>query len=142
MAVTLLVEIDEHPPAFVADRWRWSARVPAANMNSSDHVMSAVECETETAPRLAAGGAIHYDRETGRHVLTHGGQTVLLNKMAVFILRLCDGSNSRRDILLRMRTGTGSPLAMDVHAFLDAATELKWITENPRVSPIAAVRHH
>lgn len=102
--------------------------------------MGAAACVTRTALRLASGARIHFDTKAGRHILTHCEGAVLLNAMAVFVLRLCDGTHSRHDILQKMGFALGSPQAHDIHAFLDTARALTWITERPRASCFAIAR--
>jgi hypothetical protein len=79
--------------------------------------------------RLSWGAHVGRDR-TGLPVLLHEGGIVHLNEMAAAILGLCDGTNTRYDILARLvpdRTDTHR--ALRVHDFLDMARRLAWIKE-------------
>jgi hypothetical protein len=79
--------------------------------------------------RLSRGAHVGRDR-TGLPVLLHEGGTVHLNDTAATILGLCDGTNTRYDVLARLVPDrTDTQRALQVHAFLDMARRLAWIKE-------------
>ncbi len=79
--------------------------------------------------RLSYGAHVGRDR-TGLPVLLHDSGIVHLNEMAATILGLCDGKNTRYDILAQLVPGhTDTERALQVYAFLDMARRLAWIRE-------------
>ncbi len=79
--------------------------------------------------RLSWGANLGRDR-TGLPVLHYEGGAVQLNDVAASILGLCDGANTRYDVLARLVPDrTDTPRALQVHAFLDTARRLGWIKE-------------
>ncbi len=100
--------------------------------------MSKTGCAPQGALRLGAGTRIHFDAGTRRHVLIHCDAEVVLNAVAHFVLRLCDGGHTRHGILTRMGVTRDSALARDIQAFLDEARALAWIVER-QPSDCAAV---
>jgi coenzyme PQQ biosynthesis protein PqqD len=78
-----------------------------------------------TGVRLARVGA-----KNELLALTYADGKVQLNESAIAILRLCDGSHSRAEIIAEiLQRSRGTTLAADVCAFLDAAQSLGWIIE-------------
>jgi pyrroloquinoline quinone biosynthesis protein D len=82
--------------------------------------------------RLAPGIALRSDGEPSQAmllVLTAG--KVHLNKHALAILELCDGSRTRdRVVVDAMLRSPGSLRAADVVAFLDAAQARGWLIQS------------
>ncbi len=95
--------------------------------------MSKTGCAPQGALRLGAGTRIHFDAGTRRHVLIHCDAEVVLNAVAHFVLRLCDGGHTRHGILTRMGVTRDSALARDIQAFLDEARALAWIVERATI---------
>jgi pyrroloquinoline quinone biosynthesis protein D len=63
-------------------------------------------------------------------VLVSPGGSVQLNEVALDILRLCDGSRTRDDIVAQVvPQPRGTTLAADVGEFLDVAQARGWIIE-------------
>jgi pyrroloquinoline quinone biosynthesis protein D len=88
---------------------------------------------TSRALRLHLAPGVRIDRgevEPDALVLVSPDGKVQLNEVAGTILRLCDGSRSREDIVaevvLRPR---GNTLATDIAEFLDVARARGWIME-------------
>jgi hypothetical protein len=81
--------------------------------------------------RLAPGARLERNPCDGLRMLRHPSGSVPLNDTAAEILALCDGRNTRRDVLARFK---GSSLrclrARHINAFIDAARKLAWITED------------
>ena len=64
-------------------------------------------------------------------VLVSPGGRVQLNEVAVQVLRLCDGSRTRDDIVAQVvLRPSGSTLAADIGEFLDVARARGWIIES------------
>jgi pyrroloquinoline quinone biosynthesis protein D len=70
------------------------------------------------------------DGADGQAVLVGPAGRVQLNGSAVAILRLCDGSRSRAEVVAEMvRRSRSHLLVSDIGEFLDAARARKWIVE-------------
>lgn len=91
-----------------------------------------------TAPKSRPGGVelapgVRLDKGKEQHatlVLLSPEGKVHLNKGAVAILRLCDGSRNREEIVAEIvRHTRGNTLASDIREFLDAARARGWIIE-------------
>lgn len=98
----------------------------------TDFVQSKLTAATGTLRvRLAsgvrlAGGAQSQDAL----ILMCPGGNVQLNQSAVAILRKCDGSRSRQNIIAElMHCSDWSSLAKEIGEFLEAARALGWIVE-------------
>jgi len=80
--------------------------------------------------RLAAGARLSQAVGRGEaSVLLCSSGRVHLNAGAAEILRLCDGSRSRADIIKRVRRTRSNTRASDIGDFLDAARARGWIVE-------------
>ncbi len=81
--------------------------------------------------RLAAG--VHLDggkEEDGVLVLVCPNGNVQLNRMAAAILRLCDGSRDREDVVAEVvRRSQPHTRAKEIIEFLDVARARGWIDE-------------
>ena len=86
---------------------------------------------TRGVVRLAAG--LRLDGGTGKEgvvVLVCPNGNVQLNRMAETILRLCDGSRARDDIVAEVvRRSHPHTRAVEIIEFLDAARARGWIDE-------------
>jgi pyrroloquinoline quinone biosynthesis protein D len=80
---------------------------------------------------LAPGVRLERGEERpGALVLVSPGGKVQLNEAAVAILRLCDGSRTREDIVTEVvHHPRGNTLASDISEFLDVARSRGWIIE-------------
>jgi pyrroloquinoline quinone biosynthesis protein D len=83
--------------------------------------------------RLRLASAVQLRVGKGKHelsVLVGPDGDVPLNGSAVAILRLCDGSRSRAEVIAEMVRGAGKNLHVsDIAEFLDAALARHWIVE-------------
>jgi Coenzyme PQQ synthesis protein D (PqqD) len=104
--------------------------------------MDKIRCAPQAALRLGAGTRIYFDAGARRHVLIHCDAEVMLNAMAHFVLRLCDGGHTRHGILQRMGVKRGSVMARDIQAFLDEACALAWIVERRPAGCLPVWRGH
>lgn len=96
-----------------------SKRQAAAPASRSDGVQLA------SGVRLEAG-----DDALKEPVLVCASGVVQLNKGAVAILRLCDGSRGREHIVAEVvRRSRGRTLASDIGEFLDVAEARGWIVD-------------
>ncbi len=86
--------------------------------------------------RLAPGIALRWDSESSEGSLwVPATGTVQLNRHALAILELCDGSRSRdRLVVDAILRSPGGARAADVVEFLDAAQSRGWIVENDVVT--------
>jgi len=86
---------------------------------------------TRGVVRLAAG--VHLDGATDRKggvVLVCPNGNVQLNRMAETILRLCDGSRARDEVVAEVvRRSHPHTRALEIIEFLDAACARGWIDE-------------
>jgi len=81
--------------------------------------------------RLAPGIRLDGGKEQdGVLVLVAPNGKVQLNEMAAAILRLCDGSRDRKDVVAEVVRGSHPRTrAAEILAFLDAARARGWIDE-------------
>jgi hypothetical protein len=80
--------------------------------------------------RLARGVQLKDGRNGREAVLVGPAGKVELNNSAVAILRLCDGSRDRLELIAEMVRGSDQQLQVsDIAAFLDAARAREWIEE-------------
>ena len=79
--------------------------------------------------RLAAGHHLQRDPAGSGHLLISPTGSVQLNESAAAILALCDGTQTREEIVARIMRAKDDRLADDVRAFLDAARRRGWIVE-------------
>ena len=80
------------------------------------------------APGIRLDGAKEKD---GVLVLVCPNGKVQLNRMAAAILRLCDGSRDRADLVAEVvRTSHPRTRAVEIMEFLDAARARGWIDES------------
>ena len=78
--------------------------------------------------QLALGACVV--SEAGRYFLRHSRGVAALNRLAAVTLKLCDGRNTRSDVIAHMACHPfGERREREVSAFLDSACELGWITE-------------
>jgi Coenzyme PQQ synthesis protein D (PqqD) len=78
---------------------------------------------------LAADVHLESDRHAQRHLLRHGQGVIALNEVAAEILKLCNGTNTRREVLEMSRRHLGRGSRRHVRAFLEAARRHAWIVE-------------
>jgi pyrroloquinoline quinone biosynthesis protein D len=79
---------------------------------------------------LASGVRLDKGEQPEALVLVSPNGSVQLNEAAVNILRLCDGSHTRDDIVAEVTyRPRGSTLAADIGEFLDVARSRGWIVE-------------
>ena len=89
----------------------------------------------DSAPRghicLASGIRLNGSGEAGATlVLVCPEGNVQLNRIAAAILRLCDGSRDRRQIVAEiLRDTSNQARPADIDEFLDAAAARRWIDE-------------
>lgn len=81
--------------------------------------------------RLAAGVRLDGAEETdGAAVLVSPNGKVQLNRMAASILRLCDGSRNREDVVAEVvRRSNQQARATEILEFLEVARARGWIDE-------------
>ncbi|MDP8986138.1 MAG: pyrroloquinoline quinone biosynthesis peptide chaperone PqqD [Pseudomonadota bacterium] len=79
--------------------------------------------------RLAPGIRLHRDGKAASLLVLRAGKAHL-NKHALAILELCDGSRSRTQVVMEAILGAGTMRAADVADFLDAARARGWIIED------------
>ena len=81
--------------------------------------------------RLAAGVRLDGAEETdGDAVLVSPNGKVQLNRMAASILRLCDGSRNREDVVAEVvRRSNQQARATEIVEFLEVARARGWINE-------------
>lgn len=81
--------------------------------------------------RLASGIRLDGDEENGKTVvLVCPDGNVQLNKIAAAILRLCDGSHGRDEIVAEVVRGSRNQARpAEIVEFLDAAVARGWIDE-------------
>lgn len=86
---------------------------------------------SRAAVRLAPGIRLDGKEEKdGVLVLVSPNGRVQLNRMAASILRLCDGSRGRADVVAEvMRTSHPHARAVEIIEFLDVARARGWIDE-------------
>jgi pyrroloquinoline quinone biosynthesis protein D len=86
---------------------------------------------TRTSVRLAQGIRLEGDKaKDGVSVLTCPNGQVQLNRIAAAILRLCDGSRAREDVVAEVvRRSHPRTRAAEIIEFLDAARARGWIDE-------------
>ena len=92
--------------------------------------MSSTKDSTLRRPICLAPG-VRLDGHESRdatHVLVCPEGNVQLNRMAAAILRLCDGSRDRAQIVTELLGDTSNQArAADIEEFLDAAATRRWI---------------
>lgn len=91
-----------------------------------------MRCRTTALGRvlsLAADLHLESDRRTHWHVLRRGDGVIALNEVAAEILKLCDGTNTRREVLAMSRRYLIRVPHRHVSAFLEAACRRAWIVE-------------
>jgi pyrroloquinoline quinone biosynthesis protein D len=92
-----------------------------------------VHASAARAVRLHLAPGVRIDRGAEKveaRVLVSPGGRVQLNDVAVQILKLCDGSRTRDDIVAEVvLRPTDSALAVDIAEFLDVARARGWIIE-------------
>jgi pyrroloquinoline quinone biosynthesis protein D len=80
--------------------------------------------------RLAPGIRLDGGEKDGVLVLVGPNGTVQLNRIAAAILRLCDGSRDRADLVTEvLRTSHPRTRAVEIVEFLDVARARGWIDE-------------
>lgn len=80
--------------------------------------------------RLARGVQLKDGRNGREAVLVGPAGKAELNNSAVAILRLCDGSRDRAELIAEMVRSSDQQLQVsDIAAFLDAAQAREWIEE-------------
>jgi pyrroloquinoline quinone biosynthesis protein D len=80
--------------------------------------------------RLAAGVRLDGAEETDGAVLVSPHGKVQLNRIAASILRLCDGSRNREDLVAEVvRRSNQQARAVDIVEFLEVARARGWIDE-------------
>ena len=80
--------------------------------------------------RLAPGISLDGKEQDGAVVLVSPTGKVQLNRMAAAILRLCDGTRDRADLVAEVvRTSHPHTRAQEIMEFLDAAHARGWIDE-------------
>ncbi|HEX4973650.1 MAG TPA: pyrroloquinoline quinone biosynthesis peptide chaperone PqqD [Steroidobacteraceae bacterium] len=85
---------------------------------------------TRALIRLAAGVRLDGGTEKkGGIVLVCPNGNVQLNRMAETILRLCDGSRAREEVVAVVRRSHPHTRAVEIIEFLDAAHARGWIDE-------------
>ena len=85
---------------------------------------------TRGVVRLAAGCRLDGGAEKGGVVLVSPNGNVQLNRMAETILRLCDGSRARDDVVAEVvRRSDPDTRAVEIIEFLDVARARGWIDE-------------
>ena len=78
--------------------------------------------------QLALGACVV--SEAGRYFLRHTRGVAALNRLAAVTLRLCDGRNTRSEVIAYVAFHPfGERREREVSAFLDSARKLGWITE-------------
>jgi hypothetical protein len=80
--------------------------------------------------RLAPGIRLSRDGKASASLLVLRAGKAHLNKHALAILELCDGSRSRTQVVMDAVLSAGSMRAADVADFLDAARARGWIIED------------
>jgi pyrroloquinoline quinone biosynthesis protein D len=81
--------------------------------------------------RLAAGMHLRDEQADGtRLVLVCPEGNVQLNETAAAILRLCDGSRHREEIVAAVLSAGGQAQRTEIIEFLDAALARGWIHES------------
>ena len=80
--------------------------------------------------KLAPGIRLDDGREDGVLVLVGPNGTVQLNRIAAAILKLCDGSRGREDLVTEVvRSSDPRTRAVEIIEFLDVACARGWIDE-------------
>jgi pyrroloquinoline quinone biosynthesis protein D len=80
-------------------------------------------------PRIAPGFRLQWEPAQDCHVLLYPEGMVKLNQSAGQILSRCDGQRDVAAIVADLETAFGMQgLEKDVRAFLDIATQQRWIT--------------
>jgi len=92
-----------------------------------------IQARTSRRFRVHLAPGVRLDRgeeAPERLVLISPEGSVQLNEAAVAILRLCDGSRTREEIVARIASRPrGNRLASDIAEFLDVARSRGWIVE-------------
>lgn len=79
---------------------------------------------------LASGVRLGEAKQPETLVLVSPQGKVQLNEVAVTVLRLCDGSRTRDDIVAEVaHRALGSAIAADISEFLDVARSRGWTVE-------------
>jgi len=90
--------------------------------------MQTRETDTNTLPRIARGFRLQWEPVQSAHVLLYPEGMVKLNASAGEIMKRCDGTTRVEAIVLDLeKTFSTTGLERDVRAFLDIATEQRWI---------------
>lgn len=83
--------------------------------------------------RLASGVQLKDGKDQREAVLVGPAGKVRLNRSAVAILRLCDGSRDRAEVIAEMVRSSHPELQVsDIAEFLDAALARGWVEESER----------
>jgi pyrroloquinoline quinone biosynthesis protein D len=90
--------------------------------------MQTSEVVTNALPRIARGFRLQWEPVQSAHVLLYPEGMVKLNASAGEIMKRCDGATSIEAIVDDLeKTFSTTGLDRDVRAFLDVATEQRWI---------------
>jgi pyrroloquinoline quinone biosynthesis protein D len=90
--------------------------------------MQISEVATSALPRIARGFRLQWEPVQSAHVLLYPEGMVKLNASAGEIMKRCDGATSVEAIVADLeKTFSTTGLDRDVRAFLDVATEQRWI---------------
>jgi pyrroloquinoline quinone biosynthesis protein D len=96
--------------------------------------MKSKKARSASRPAIRLAHGVHLDggKETKEvFVLVCPDGKVQLNRLAAAVLRLCDGSHSRAELIAEVvRRSNEQARAIEITAFLDAARARGWIDES------------
>ncbi len=96
--------------------------------DAPEPVGDAMSSTTDHVPRIGRGFRLQWEQAQSAYVLLYPEGMVKLNASAGEILKRCDGTAPVEAIVAGVEQLFGaSNLARDVRAFLDLATEQRWV---------------